>query len=189
MSHLYTKTGDDGLTNLYDMRRLEKHSLFFEALGDLDELSACIGVVCADVNTNDSCEELLRIIQNKLLDIGSDIATTQKRDKVTEITEADIKMVEKYIDHFDSLAPKLTEFILPGYKTVDAHLHVCRAVCRRAERHMWALKSNGSVFTGRNAFVYINRLSDLLFAMARFHSEGRDITRSQANAYNLEKDL
>jgi cob(I)alamin adenosyltransferase len=196
MSKLYTKTGDKGFTNLYDMRKIRKDALIIDVLGDLDELSAHIGVVCSIIKKDETNKEyddknILRWLQLKLLDIGSDIATIEKRDKIIEINEKDVKELEIYIDECTARSPKLTEFILPGYMNLDAHVHVCRAVCRRAERHMWALV-DGSGFvktaeplpvisTKEQTFIFMNRMSDFFFALSRVFSEGREITRSVAN--------
>jgi len=185
MSRLYTKTGDNGLTNLYDMRRIGKDNTIFEVLGDLDELSAHIGVVCSLTGPDfPDTEKMLRWIQARLLDIGSDIATSEKREKITPITEDDVKKIEIYIDLFTAETPKLTEFILPGHKLLDAQVHVCRAVCRRAERHMWVLRKESQIATDLQTFVFINRLSDFFFALSRVYAQGHEITRSFAN--NLE---
>lgn len=182
MARLYTKTGDKGVTNLYDMRKLNKHDIHFEVLGDLDELSAHIGVTCTYLENFPTSIKILRKIQSQLLDIGSDIATKNNRDKITKITENDVKTLEIYIDEYSEQTPKLTEFILPGYKSVDAHLHVCRTICRRAERQLWGLEWTGAILTDEETFKYMNRLSDFFFAMARLFSHGNEITRSSALA-------
>jgi cob(I)alamin adenosyltransferase len=189
---LYTKTGDKGLTNLYDMRRIGKESLVLEVLGDLDELSAHIGFACVlcehtgrETDKKYKISAILRRLQSILLDIGSDIATTVKREKVFQIGEEDVKKLENYIDTFTAECPKLTEFILPGYQTVDAQLHVCRTICRRAERHMWALRiadSDIKIATGEQTFIFMNRLSDFFFAVTRLFARGNEITRSMANS-------
>lgn len=188
MAKLYTKTGDAGYTNLYDMRKLCKENIHFEVLGDLDELSAHIGVVCTNLENSHASYKMLRLIQSQLLDIGSDIATVKNRTKVVEITEEDVKKLETYIDEFSDQTPKLTEFILPGYRQTDAQIHVCRAICRRAERHMWSLLKTCiceeiPFMTGENTFKFMNRLSDFFFALARVFSRGNDITRSEACTY------
>jgi cob(I)alamin adenosyltransferase len=178
MSKLYTKKGDNGLTALYDMRLCNKEDLVFEVLGGLDELSAHIGLACAFLENKES-SKILRLIQSKLLDIGSDVATVKNRKSVVEIKQNDVELLEMYIDEMDSKSPPLTEFILPGHSNVDAQLHVCRAVCRRVERIMWGWwkgQDNTDVQTVR----YINRLSDFFFAMARLYSEGKEIRRSEA---------
>jgi cob(I)alamin adenosyltransferase len=179
MSRLYTKTGDAGMTNLYDMRKLGKDDLYFEVLGDLDELSAHIGLACTFLENFSTSVKVLRSIQSKLLDVGSDIATVKNRDRVVPITEADVVQLETYIDEFCSNVPSLTEFILPGYKKADAQLHICRSVCRRVERHMWALKNTINLETGIETYKFMNRLSDFFFALARTYTRGNDIKRSE----------
>lgn len=189
MSRLYTGIGDNGTTNLYDMRAIGKEDLHIEVLGDLDELSAHIGVACATQAAQifPNSMNMLRNIQARLLDIGSDIAIVKNRTKVVEITEDDVKNLEVYIDELCSKTAKLTEFILPGWREFDAQLHVCRSVCRRAERHMWALrKSDDSLATRSDTFRYMNRLSDFFFAMARVFSCGNEITRSAAKNLSSE---
>jgi len=194
---LYTKTGDAGFTNLYDMRKLGKDELYFEVLGDLDELSNFIGLVCthagdafpARIKTFDFW--ILRKIQSQLLDIGSDVATVKNRDRVVEISENDVKELESHIDNFSAQSPKLTEFILPGFSQIDAEINVCRSVCRRAERHMWKLlkqcRENNIVFpTGSNTFKFMNRLSDFFFALGRYFCNGIEIKRSDAKKVLLQ---
>ena len=136
---LYTKTGDKGQTNLYDMTRLDKCSTVFEALGDLDELSAQIGLLCVYVEDIE-ISGYLRFIQGKLLDIGSDLATVRNRKNIVGVSDGDIKVIEKLIDTFSSQVPPLKEFILVGYSYEDAIAHICRTICRRAERHMWKVR-------------------------------------------------
>lgn len=189
-SGLYTKTGDNGTTNLYDMRRLPKDDCIFVALGDLDELSVNIGELCVRMTnmielreepnfkqeTVDTQLKALRVIQDRLLTIGSDFATTRQRNDLVTITQTDINMLEKYIDILDGSAPPLTVFILPGQTSADSQAHICRSICRRAERNMIAVRNNprynmddGEVFhVGVLPFVFINRLSDYFFALARF---------------------
>lgn len=187
MSKLYTKTGDKGYTNLYDMRRVPKSNLIFDVLGDLDELSAHIGQLCSyslpqqDLN-------FLRKIQTNLLDIGSDFATKTRRNNIKIMTHADVVEIENAIDYYDSKSPKLTEFILPGVNAKDSSAHVCRSVSRRVERNMWKSKDDDKDFyVQKETFHYINRLSDFFFAFARYLSEGKETTRSQAiNSFSNE---
>jgi len=176
---LYTKTGDRGTTSLYDMRRVGKDELIFEVLGDLDELSAHIGVVLSFKNP--FYKQVLRDIQTKLLDMGSDIATVKNRNKVLKLNETDVKQIESFIDDLQSQAPPLREFILPGLNNIDAHIHVCRAVSRRLERCIWRMKKSDPEHpTDEMTYIYINRLSDFFFALARAFCKGDEITRSQA---------
>lgn len=177
---LYTKTGDKGTTSLYDMRRVGKDKLIFEVLGDLDELSAFIGVVLS--YKHEMYSNVLRKIQSKLLDIGSDIATIKNRNNIVKISEGDIKEIENYIDDLQERAPPLKEFILPGLNNIDAHVHVCRAVTRRLERHLWKMKkaAKNEHPTDEFTYIYINRLSDFFFALARAITNGNEITRTNA---------
>lgn len=186
MSKLYTKTGDKGTTNLYDMKRLWKDNMIFEVLGDLDELSACIGMACAlyERSNEDGMIKPLRWIQSRLLDIGSDFATQEEknREKLVKIEENDTQQVEYWIDTFSAAVPPLKEFILPGKDLFDSQLHICRAVCRRAERHMWKLRKETPDLDSPDleTFRFVNRLSDFFFAMARFYTGGEDFKRSDA---------
>jgi cob(I)alamin adenosyltransferase len=177
---LYTKTGDKGTTNLYDMRRVGKHSSVFDALGDLDELSAFIGLLCSH-NKN----PFYRKIQSKLLDVGSNIATKERRTNIVDITEDDIKEVETNIDLLESKNSPLREFILPGVEQADATAQICRAVARRAERNMWKYRkesSNTEFYTGDNIFIFMNRLSDYFFALSRNLSGCREYKRSDVQS-------
>jgi cob(I)alamin adenosyltransferase len=179
MLKLYTKTGDDGQTSLYDLRRVDKDEHIFEVLGDIDELSSYIGMLCSQNLGNH--ENFLRKIQSKLLDLGSDVATVKNRKYVNPINEDDVKELENLIDLYDSQNEKLTEFILPGVNIKDSICHLCRSICRKTERHLWKLKKEKIEFkTEISSFHYINRLSDLFFAFARFISDGKEVTRTKA---------
>lgn len=181
---LYTKTGDKGTTSLYDMRRVGKHSSVFEALGDLDELSAHIGHLTSCLHCEYEDTKFLRRVQSKLLDIGSNLATIERRDRVPMLTEDDIKDVENHIDLCESRNKPLREFILPGVNQCDSIAHICRAVTRRAERHMWKYRNETSespvFYTGEEIFIFMNRLSDYFFALSRNLSECKEITRSES---------
>ena len=202
MPKLYTKTGDNGTTSLYDGSRLKKSSIFFDVLGDLDELASHIGLLCAKISEkNDQLNngaglsrdekiklledkiyiktghlDRLRCIQVKLLDIGSNIAVVdkKKKEKVPKLTEDDVKYVEKWIDNCEEMNTKLTEFLLTGSEELDSHCHVCRSVSRRAERSMWKLYDDG-VDVDNNILMYMNRLSDFFFAFARNLNGGSEI--------------
>lgn len=179
MSRLYTKTGDKGFTTLYDMRRVPKTEMVFDVLGDLDELSAHIGHLCSS-GLNDEDIKFLRYVQSFLLDIGSNFATTTRRNNIKITTLEDVKKVENAIDFYDSKSPKLTEFILPGVNIKDSIAHICRSVSRRVERNMWKLKNEYETFYVEDeTFQYINRLSDFFFAFARYLSDGKEFKRSE----------
>lgn len=179
-SSLYTKTGDKGQTSLYNGDRVLKNSSYCEAVGNLDELSSCLGLLSQElveilskesstskkIQMSDMCEQI-RTIQSRLLDIGSHVATprltTDSTSKIsrTDFSDDNITILEELIDFYDSKVPKLTRFILP-----IGHSHLARAVCRRAERSLVELYESGDI--DNNVFIFINRLSDLLFAMGRY---------------------
>lgn len=188
MPKLYTKTGDKGKTSLFDMRRIQKDEIFFTVLGDTDELSSHIGVLCVKLTDTklNRYYKVLRHIQAKLIDIGSIVATLKKSRPI--INDDDIKFIENEIDYCESQNSKLTAFILPGINDKDAQAHVCRSVTRKLERHMWKLHFSSKEVSERNSFPesvivqipsnvlkYVNRLSDYFFALARNLSNGNDI--------------
>jgi len=182
MPKLYTKTGDNGHTSLYDGNRISKTEIFFDVVGDLDELSSNIGMLCFLANENG----FLRIIQAKLLNIGSNIAVVdeKKKNRVKQLTNVDVKSLEEYIDLYESKNPKLTEFILPGTNTADSQAHICRSITRRLERQMWKLNKSDYIVEGKTKIdmknvkvdivilKFINRLSDFFFSYARYLSYG-----------------
>lgn len=181
MARLYTKTGDNGRTTLYDQKDIPKHDIIFDALGDLDELSAHIGMLCTfDMPPGGpSIHDTLRKIQNILLNIGSDLSTRRKRTKVIPITFEDIRDLEDFIDYYSAAVPELKNFILPGVFQKDAIAHICRSVCRRTERNMLRVKDvlGDELPTDNNVFIYMNRLSDYFFALARYLSGGKETER------------
>ena len=188
MSQIFTKTGDKGFTTLYDMRRLGKDNMYFEVLGDFDELSAQVGLLCTEVQKGSELETSLRWIQARLLDVGSDIATTKDRTKLVVVSELDTAHLERMIVQYMASAPPLKEFVLPGVGRSDSLAHVCRSVCRRSERHLWALKNSlaladNPLHTGIETFRFVNRLSDFFFAVSRFLSGGKEVLRGNAHFY------
>ena len=183
MSKLYTKTGDKGFTTLYDMRRVSKTEIVFDVLGDLDELSANVGYLCS-YGLNEQDTKFLRYIQSFLLYIGSNFATTTRRNNIRTTTIEDVKKIENAIDFYDSKSPKLTEFILPGVNTKDSIAHICRCISRRIERNMWKLKNAYEIFYVEDeTFYYVNRLSDFFFAFARYLSDGKEFKRSEVQIF------
>jgi cob(I)alamin adenosyltransferase len=164
---IYTKTGDSGDTGLFDGTRVPKSDPRVAAYGDVDELNAWLGLVRVDLS-DDQLSGMLEAIQRDLFAIGARLADPAKRiaQRVTKaaVTSEDISRLEAWIDRFETELPPLRRFILAGGSRAGATLHVARTICRRAERAMVSL--------GRDAFepellVYVNRLSDLLFVMAR----------------------
>ena len=169
---IYTKRGDSGMTDLYDGSRLEKTHEIFDALGTLDELSSHIGMLICNLFTKGesdceiTCEiTFLREVQQHLLTIGSIIATPNPNDGqiLLNISDADIKKIEFYIDAMDKYLEPLTVFIKVGGVTLcESQSHICRVVCRRAERCILKCNYDGNIIR------YMNRLSDYFFTLSRY---------------------
>ena len=164
---IYTRTGDEGDTGLFDGTRVPKSDPRVAAYGDVDELNAWLGLVRASTD-DDGLRTMLEQIQRDLFGVGSRLADPARRiaERVTKavVTSEDVARLEAWIDRLDSELPPLRRFILAGGSPTGAALHVARTVCRRAERAMVAL---GGDALEPELLVYINRLSDLLFVMAR----------------------
>ena len=166
---IYTKTGDKGETGLFGGERVSKNSLRIEAYGTIDELNAFIGLAIIEVSDK-SVKDLLQKIQNWLFSIGADLATPDnektKKLNVFRTPEEYYLYIEKEIDNYEKKLEELRNFILPGGTKGAALLHICRTITRRAERMVVAL--NSTVKIGNNIIIFLNRLSDLLFVLARF---------------------
>ena len=167
---IYTRTGDGGETSLFGGTRVGKDSPRVAAYGDVDELNALIGVARLAAGDSDGTAEIgaeLVHLQRDLLAMGALLAdpsgTVGERISKAKITDADVTRLEQIIDRFEAELPPLASFILPGGASCGATLHVARAVCRRAERSMVALEPAVDPLL----LKYINRLSDLLFVLAR----------------------
>ena len=163
---IYTKFGDSGETALYGGTRIPKDALQIEAIGTVDELNAYIGYVQTLIDESDLCD-LMERIQNHLFSIGADLATPATHTKSIEIriSEDFTVEMEKAIDALSEELPPLTNFILPGGCQAGSVLHVARAVCRRSERCVVRLTREVNV--NPEIIRYLNRLSDLLFVLAR----------------------
>lgn len=164
---IYTKTGDAGETSLFGNARVPKSHPLVDAYGEVDELNACLGVVCAQLTAADLVADLARI-QADLFALGSELADPGKRiaERVAKahIRPADVERLEVTIDRLEDELPPLRRFILAGGTPAGAYLHLARTVCRRAERKVVGL---GPDRVDQLLVVYLNRLSDLLFVMAR----------------------
>jgi cob(I)alamin adenosyltransferase len=164
---IYTKTGDAGETSLFDNTRVSKADPRVDAYGEVDELNACLGAVCAAAPGEDLAREI-EAIQQDLFALGSRLADPSARvaARVTKaaITPQAVERLEQLIDRLEAEVPPLRRFILPGGSPAGAMLHLSRTVCRRAERRVIAL---GAGAVDPVLIVYLNRLSDLLFVMAR----------------------
>lgn len=164
---IYTKTGDGGDTALFGGGRIGKEDTRVEAYGQVDELNACLGVARSE--GIDSLQPLLQTLQDQLFTLGSVLATPagSKAEKVIPKIKAEwVTDMEKAIDGFDEQLAPLTSFILPGGCKAASALHMARTVCRRAERRVVPLLREGKI--GPEVVIYLNRLSDLLFTMARY---------------------
>ena len=165
---IYTRTGDDGTTGLVDGSRVGKHDPLCQAVGDVDEANSAIGMAMAALG---ECDEaaLLRRIQNDLFDLGADLATpvTDGADPewALRITAAQAERLEREIDRLNEALPSLDSFILPGGSAAAAAVHLARAIVRRAERSVVAAAEARAI--NPPARTYLNRLSDLLFVLAR----------------------
>jgi cob(I)alamin adenosyltransferase len=164
---IYTKTGDKGETSLFGGKRVTKDSLRIEAYGTVDELNSLLGV-CRAFNTVEHVDTILEELQHDLFTLGADLATPfdVQSASVRRIQSSDIEQLEHHIDALESNLDSLKSFILPGGNKSAALLHYARTVCRRAERCVTLLSKQENI--GEQPLVYLNRLSDLLFVMARW---------------------
>lgn len=163
---LYTKTGDDGTTGLFGGGRVPKASARVAAYGTTDETNAAVGMARA-TPLDSAMDEVLARVQEDLFTLGAELACVPGREnKLTMalLGDADIARLERAIDEADAVCPPLKSFVLPGGSPQAAALHVARTVCRRAERSVLAMDDTPA---RRDVVVYLNRLSDLLFALAR----------------------
>jgi cob(I)alamin adenosyltransferase len=173
---IYTGRGDEGQTDLRDMSRISKDSPRIEAYGTVDELNAVVGT--ARPTGHDDVDDLLREVQNALHVIQADFANPDPDEDDPVITEARVDDLEDRIDEFDADLDPLEHFVLPGGSEAGAKLHQARAVCRRAERRAVAFAdAEGGV--NRHAIVYLNRLSDLLFTVARAVNKREGVREEQ----------
>lgn len=160
LSKIYTRTGDAGTTGLADGSRVDKDSLRIAAYGELDELNSHLGGVLAE-DLPAPVSECLSEVQHLLFDLGGDLCIPGRHS----LTREHSTWLETWLDHFNDALPPLKEFILPGGNRAAAQCHVARAVCRRAERTLVTLSRQEPLDPAALAFV--NRLSDLLFVLAR----------------------
>ena len=160
---LYTKAGDDGLTGLFGGERVPKDHPRVVAYGQIDELNASLGVVVCHVES--MLVARLRSIQSDLFTIGAELATPKPDERTPRVGDVRIAELERWIDEASDAAPPLRTFVLPGGTIAAAHFHLARTVCRRAERSCVTLSRNETVRP--IIIIYLNRLGDLLFAMAR----------------------
>ncbi len=177
LNRIYTRTGDSGETALGDGTRVPKHALRVEAYGTVDETNATVGLT--RLHASGGISERLAAIQNDLFDLGADLcrpitdAEQQQEHPPLRMTEAQILRLESEIDAMNERLSPLRSFILPGGTPLAAHLHLCRTVCRRAERLAVSLAATDTL--NPDAVKYLNRLSDWFFVAARMaNNDGAD---------------
>jgi cob(I)alamin adenosyltransferase len=178
LTRIYTKTGDAGQTHLGDMSRVAKTDPRLVAYADVDEANSAIGVALAVGDPPAAVADLLRSVQNDLFDVGADLCTPVVADPKfppLRISAAYTERLEAACDSWNAELPNLTSFILPGGTAAAALLHQARVVARRAERSVWALLAHDADHTNDETARYLNRLSDLLFILARAVDPGGDV--------------
>lgn len=170
LTRIYTRTGDDGTTSLGDMSRTSKNDLRLVAYAEVDEANCALGVALCGTGLDDDVRALLQRVQNELFDVGADLCTpvvAEPEIPPLRVEPEYVERLESAIDRYNAELPKLRSFVLPGGTAASAHLHVARTVVRRAERATWAaLEVHGTAMSVLPA-TYLNRLSDLLFVLAR----------------------
>ena len=170
LTRIYTRTGDGGSTRLGDMSETSKTDRRLQAYADVDETNAHLGLVLATGGVDDDVAAVLTHVQNDLFDVGADFCTpvVENPEFPPLRIEADyVDRLEQWCDHYNADLPTLRSFILNGGTVAAANLHVARTVCRRAERSAWAAHEEYADSMNVLAITYLNRLSDLLFILAR----------------------
>lgn len=178
ITRVYTKVGDNGTTALSDGQRVPKTDPRLAAYADVDEANSAIGVAIALGGLTDELTGVLRNVQNDLFDVGADLCTPVVPDPKyppLRVIETYVERLENWCDDFNARLTKLDSFILPGGTPGAALLHVARTVTRRAERSAWHLIEHDADRTNPLAARYLNRLSDLLFVLARVANPDGDV--------------
>ena len=172
LSKIITRTGDEGTTGLGDGSRVAKDSPRIEAIGTVDELNSAVGLLGTLPGLPQEVSRLLLRVQHDLFDLGGELAVPG----YNVLTDAHVAALEEAVEQFNAQLPPLKEFILPGGSEAAARCHLARTIARRAERRCWAL-ANAENKRG-TALIYLNRLSDALFVLARYlarHDGGREV--------------
>ena len=178
---IYTRQGDAGMTGLFDGRRVPKNHPRLETCGTLDELNSHLGLAVTECR-HAALQGQLLDLQRQLFVLGADLATPLRaatKHKIRRIKAGDVQALERQIDRAAAQLPALKRFILPGGGLTAARIHVARAVCRRAERHLTVLMRDRSDSVGTQPLVYLNRLGDLLFMLARLANKLDGITETE----------
>lgn len=178
LTKIYTKTGDQGTTGLSDFSRVPKTHPRIEAYADVDETNAAIGVALALSDMSDDVREVLESIQNDLFDVGADLSTPVSEDPrypPLRVADSYVTRLEEWCDQYNAELPNLDSFILRGGTPAAALLHQACTIARRAERSTWVLLEAEPDVTNTLPVTYLNRLSDLLFLLARTANNGQDV--------------
>jgi len=175
---IYTKTGDKGYTSLIGGTRVPKHHLRIESYGTVDELNSYIGLI-RDQEISEHDKALLKEIQDRLFTIGSSLAADPEKSRmvIPDLTNGDIELLEQEMDLMNETLPPLKHFILPGGSNTVSYCHIARCVCRRAERLSVHLAEESTV--DKRVNIYLNRLSDYLFTLARKVANDNKISENQ----------
>lgn len=178
LTRIYTRTGDDGTTGLSDFSRVSKNDTRLAAYADCDEANSAIGAAIALGQPGEEVAGVLLQIQNDLFDAGADLSTPvveNPEHPPLRVTQAQIDRLEKWCDHYNEPLPALNSFVLPGGSPLSALVHVARTVVRRAERSAWAAVDAHADSVSVLPAKYLNRLSDLLFILARAANPDGDV--------------
>lgn len=174
LTKIYTRTGDAGRTRLGDMSETDKHDLRVDSYGDVDETNSAIGLARSALGDGHALDPVLSTIQNDLFDVGADLCVPESDEprewEPLRVKAEQVDALETHIDRLNADLEPLNSFILPAGSEASARLHLARTVCRRAERKVSALLASGAEVNSE-VLRYLNRLSDLLFVMARTANE------------------
>ncbi len=170
---IYTKTGDDGTTGLIGNKRVKKSHPRIASYGMVDELNASIGMILSSKLGKD-IRDLLTTVQNDLFVVGADLANANLKNKSNRVTPKMVSYLEKEIDRLEEKLSPITYFILPGGDLIASQIHLARAICRRAETNMVHLSESEDI--NNSCLIYMNRLSDLLFVVARTINKRKKIS-------------
>lgn len=175
---IYTRKGDSGQTSLIDGDMVNKHNLSVDAYGTIDELNSFLGLL-KDYIKDDKIKDILNNIQIKLFSIGSILASgkNQNISEKVKIEKKDVEYIELEIDRLNKDLPELKNFVIPGGHKTSSYSHVCRSICRRAERKISELNNKSSIDS--NILAYINRLSDFFFVLSRFLKYSDNVSESR----------